>query len=139
MKPICSTHDRGDLLTYMFVLQLRSNKREISVHVGQQRGNREGDLHMFPRDLFKALLHEGTSHFHWRAKNLCETKFVTGEATGMRTQKRMMNNWWRWSLLSDIVTVAKWSYTEDLALSLLVYEQLLSRLAQAFVVCGAVE
>lgn len=28
----------------MFVLQLRVNKREISVHIGQQRGSTEGDL-----------------------------------------------------------------------------------------------
>lgn len=68
---------------------------------------------------------------------------MTGEATGMRRKKRLMNNWCRWSLLSGIVTVGgpRRGVTlspEDLALSFLVYEQLLSRLAQAFVVCGAV-
>lgn len=51
----------------------------------------------------------------------------------------MINNCWRWSLLSEIVTVEEIERSpEDFAFSLLVYEQLLSRLAQAFVVCGAV-
>lgn len=44
MKSICWTPDRGDLLAYVFVLQLRVNKRKISVHIGQQRGSTEGDL-----------------------------------------------------------------------------------------------
>lgn len=158
MKPICLTHDRGDLRTYMFVLQLRVNKRKISMHVGQQRGSTEGDLvdpYVFTRSVQSiSFLHEGTSHFQvsfnsFGGANLLETKCVAGKATGMRTlikeqeKKSMINNWWRWSLLSEMVTGGRLRSgvtpsPEDLALSLLVYEQLLSRLAQAFVVCGAV-
>lgn len=54
------THGRCTLLTYMFVLQLRVNKREISVHIGQQRGGGGPRgvtwlIHMFSQDLFKAF------------------------------------------------------------------------------------
>lgn len=109
----------------MFVLQLMVNKREISVHIGQQRGSTEGDLvdpYVFTRSVQSiSVPHEGPSHFHvWRAKNLFKTKFVTGKATGMKSQrsrrgkKRMMNNCWRWSLLSETVGRSRRRNREEL-------------------------
>lgn len=54
-----------------------------------------------------------------------------------------MNNCRRWLLPSEAVAeqieVGKLRRAEALALTFLVYEQLLSCLAQAFVVCGAVQ
>lgn len=67
MQPICWTHGRRDLPTYVFVLQLRVNKRKISAHVGQQRGSAEGDLvdpYVFTRSAQSiSVPHGGTSHF----------------------------------------------------------------------------
>lgn len=87
MWPICLPING---LLDVTVLQLRVNKRQISVHVGQRSGGGGVQrvtslIHMFPVDPLKSLFDNSLLHLDPQISS--QLQFVIVEVTGARSQR----------------------------------------------------